>query len=84
MLNVSAGLCVGVCCVVLVCVCVSAVCGCHGRRAVDFERKAVVVEYEIEAAVMDDFGEELRVERKHHRKLYVLSPPQVVVGCRCR
>jgi hypothetical protein len=38
---------------------------------VDYDRKAVVVEYEEEIAVMDDFGEILRVERKPHRKLYV-------------
>jgi hypothetical protein len=39
--------------------------------AVDYDRKAVVVEYEVESAVIDEFGEVLRVERKPHRKLYV-------------
>ncbi len=37
----------------------------------DYDRKAVVVEYEQESSLMDEYGEVLRVERKPHRKLYV-------------
>ena len=47
----------------------------HLLCAVDYDRKAVVVEYEQESSLMDEYGEVLRVERKPHRKLYVPAAP---------
>jgi hypothetical protein len=39
--------------------------------AVDYDQRAVVVEYQVEAAVLNETGEVIQVDTRPHRKVYV-------------
>jgi hypothetical protein len=44
---------------------------CVVRWAVDYDQRAVVVEYQVEAAVLNETGEVIQVDTRPHRKVYV-------------